>query len=602
MTDFHQTPSEVRSANLTALRVLMHQQGIDALIIPSADPHMSEYLPVYWQGRAWLSGFTGSVGTLVITADFAGMWTDSRYWVQAPLQLDGTGIELKKMEQGRPTFAAWLAEHLSKGSKVAIDGAVLSVAEHDSLLSAFADKDIQLVTDVDLLDAVWTDRPVVPTQKAFAHDACFVSVTAKDKLAAVRTKMRELGARYHLISSLDDIAWLTNLRGQDVDYNPVFLSHLLISQDKATLYVNPAKLDNDLVALLVQAGIDIQDYEAIKGDVATVSDSLLIDPAKVAHGTLSQLDKAVMLIKAMNPSSVLKAVKTADEVAHVQEAMRADGAALCDFFAEVEARLARGETVTEVDIDHILYACRSRRPHFVSPSFDTIAGFGANGAIVHYKATEDVHQVIAGDGLLLIDSGAQYQNGTTDITRMLGVGTISDAQRYDVTCVLKAHIALAQAHFPSGIASAKIDILARNQMWQHGLDYGHGTGHGVGYFLNVHEGPQVISHTALPHPERILVEGMITSNEPGLYREGKWGVRLENLVVCVPASKTEFGEFLKFKDLTLCPFDTRLINTQMLTQTEKDWLNAYHQRVRDELIDLVEGDGKAWLIARTQSV
>lgn len=601
MTDFHKTPSDVRRTRVLEVRKMLAKDGLSALIIPSADPHMSEYLPVYWQGRAWLSGFTGSVGTLVITQDFAGVWTDSRYWVQAPIELDGTGIVLQKMEQAHPTYAKFLADNLPHGAKVAIDGSVLSMTEFDNLNQAFDEHGIQLVIDADVLGQIWQDRPSLPNAAIDVHDAAFVDASAKQKLTQVRKVMTQKGATHHLISSLDDVAWLTNLRGADVNFNPVFLSHLLITTDTATLFVHDDKLTDTAKSALDAAGIDVAHYDSVAQSLDDV-DALLFDPAKVAVGTLAHLPQSATLIKALNPSTILKAIKSDKELNHVREAMRQDGAALCEFFANLEDKLAQGERVSELDIDVMLEHARGRQPNHVSASFDTIAGFCANGAIVHYRATDERFAYLDGNGLLLIDSGAQYKNGTTDITRMAGIGQISDDEKRDVTYVLKAHIALASAHFPKDIPSMQLDVLARNQLWQQGLDYGHGTGHGVGYFLNVHEGPQVISRTAPITPERIISEGMITSNEPGLYREGKWGIRLENLVVAVKASQSEFGEFLKFEDLTLCPFDTRLILPELLNEQEKRWLNDYHKRVHDELIGRVDGRAKAWLIKRTQAI
>lgn len=601
MTDFHKTPSDVRRTRVLEVRKMLAKDGLSALIIPSADPHMSEYLPVYWQGRAWLSGFTGSVGTLVITQDFAGVWTDSRYWVQAPIELDGTGIVLQKMEQAHPTYAKFLADNLPHGAKVAIDGSVLSMTEFDNLNQAFDEHGIQLVIDADVLGQIWQDRPSLPNAAIDVHDAAFVDASAKQKLTQVREVMTQKGATHHLISSLDDVAWLTNLRGADVNFNPVFLSHLLITTDTATLFVHDDKLTDTAKSALDAAGIDVAHYDSVAQSLDDV-DALLFDPAKVAVGTLAHLPQSATLTKALNPSTILKAIKSDKELNHVREAMRQDGAALCEFFANLEDKLAQGERVSELDIDVMLEHARGRQPNHVSASFDTIAGFCANGAIVHYRATDERFAYLDGNGLLLIDSGAQYKNGTTDITRMAGIGQISDDEKRDVTYVLKAHIALASAHFPKDIPSMQLDVLARNQLWQQGLDYGHGTGHGVGYFLNVHEGPQVISRTAPVTSERIISEGMITSNEPGLYREDKWGIRLENLVVAVKASQSEFGEFLKFEDLTLCPFDTRLILPELLNEQEKRWLNDYHKRVHDELIGRVDGRAKAWLIKRTQAI
>lgn len=601
-TAFHTTDAPTRAKRLALVRQMLAEHGLSALIVPSSDPHMSEYLPTHWQGRAWLSGFTGSVGTLVITADMAGLWTDSRYWVQAPMQLDGTGIKLYKMAQGKPTYAQFLANHLPEGAKVAIDGAVLSMTEHTSLIGTLASKNITLATKSDLLANIWHDRPALPTNPIYPHHATFRDLSISEKLVQIRQSMREKGADYHLISSLDDVAYLTNLRGADVSFNPVFLAHLLIGAERATLFVGTDKLSDDALALLNEANIDTCPYDEICVALSKLTGTLLIDPAKVAIGTLSQLPNTVATLSATNPSTLLKAIKTPKELAHIKDTMRADGVALCEFFADFEERLAKGERLSELDVDELLTTARASQPHYVSPSFDTIAGFGGNGAIVHYRATHEYFSHLDGDGLLLIDSGGQYQNGTTDITRMVGIGNITDEQKQDITYVLKAHIALATAHFPNGISSPLLDVLARNQLWQVGRDYGHGTGHGVGYFMNVHEAPQVISYTAPATPERAMRVGMISSNEPGLYREGKWGIRLENLVACVPASTSEFGDFLTFENLTLCPFDTRLLLTELLTQQEKAWLNDYHQQVHDELIDLVDGKAKTWLIERTKPI
>lgn len=596
------TSIQIRQERLQKARLLMKQHHIDALIIPSNDPHMSEYLPNHWQGRSWLSGFTGSVGTLVITNDFAGVWTDNRYWVQAPIQLAGTGIELKKIQKGEVAFGQFLAQHLPNNATVAIDGAVLSVGEQEILMQAFLQKNIRLKTDMDLLSQIWQDRPSLPNRPIYQHPDDFIDVSATQKLAQVRTAMQAHHADFHLICSLDDIAWLTNLRGSDVEFNPVFLSHLLITKDDATLFVDDTKLDDKIRQYLKLAGIAVADYHAVVDALATISTNLLIDPNKVAIGTLAKLSPQVTLIKKTNPSTLLKAIKTDKEIHHIREAMRQDGAALCEFFARFEQLIQKQHLISELDVAQMLTEARSRQPNYVSASFDTIAGFNANGAIVHYKATEDNYSQLLGDGLLLIDSGAQYYNGTTDITRMAGIGHISQEQKQDVTYVLKAHIALSCAHFPINCPSSSLDVLARNQLWQQGLDYGHGTGHGVGYFMNVHEGPQVIAITAPATPDRVMKKGMITTNEPGLYREGKWGIRLENCLVNVPAFNGEFGEFLKFDELTLCPFDTRLILPELLTAQEKDWLNAYHQRVHDELIDRVDGDAKTWLIERTCAI
>ncbi|MGM8910785.1 aminopeptidase P family protein [Psychrobacter sp. 1U1] len=596
---------------IDSLRKTLVAQDLTAIIVPSADPHLSEYLPEYWQARLWLSGFTGSVGTLVVTADFAGLWTDSRYWVHAADQLEGTGISLEKLAPGQPNHIDWLATHLAEGDSVAVDGNVLSIAEQDKLLNAFDANDITLITERDVLTEIWTDRPALPSADLYQHNAQFVAQSASSKLAAVREGMAEAGATHHLLSSLDDIAWLTNLRGADVDYNPVFLSHMLISDDKATLFVDNNKVSSDIEKSLKDSGIMLADYDAVQGALSemTPEDLLLLDPSKVAVGTLSKMADDVGFIEQMAPSTLLKSVKSDADIEHVREAMRQDGAALSEFFAAFEQRLADGERLSELDVDSMLIEVRSQQPHYVSPSFPTIAGFNENGALPHYRATPEKFSyldVSEGEGgLLLIDSGAQYQNGTTDITRVVGIGTVINEHKRDFTTVLKAHIALARASFPDGIASPLIDAICRAPLWQAQMDYGHGTGHGVGYFLNVHEGPQVIAYSASTPKERAMKEGMISSNEPGLYREGKWGIRIENLVVNMPvanATETEFGEFLNFETITYCPIDTRLLDTTLLNQVEVDWLNDYHSQVYAELKDRVEGAALEWLTERTQAI
>ncbi|GAF57232.1 Xaa-Pro aminopeptidase [Psychrobacter sp. JCM 18901] len=593
------------------LRSTLAAQDLTAIIVPSADPHLSEYLPEYWQARLWLSGFTGSVGTLVVTADFAGLWTDSRYWVHAADQLEGTDITLEKLAPGQPNHIDWLAEHLQEGDSVAVDGNVLSIAEQDRLLNAFDANDITLITERDVLTEIWTDRPALPAAKLYTHDEQFLAQSATSKLAAVREGMAEAGATHHLLSSLDDIAWLTNLRGADVDYNPVFLSHMLIDADKATLFVDTDKVSEDIAQSLKDSGITLADYSAVQEALSalTPDDLLLLDPSKVAVGTLSKMADDVGFIEQMAPSTLLKSVKSDADIDHVREAMRQDGAALAEFFATFEQRLAAGERLSELDVDSMLIDVRSRQPHYVSPSFPTIAGFNENGALPHYRATPEKFSyldVVEGEGgLLLIDSGAQYQNGTTDITRVVGIGQVTAEHKRDFTIVLKAHIALARAHFPDGIASPLIDAICRAPLWQAQMDYGHGTGHGVGYFLNVHEGPQVIAYSASTPKERAMKVGMISSNEPGLYREGKWGIRIENLVVNTPVAKpteTEFGDFLNFETITYCPIDTRLIEPSLLDQTEIDWLNDYHSQVFAELKDRVEGSALEWLTERTKAI
>ncbi|WP_133651125.1 aminopeptidase P family protein [Paraburkholderia flava] len=590
---------------IAELRGAMAREGIAAYLVPSADPHLSEYLPGRWQGREWLSGFTGSAGTLVVTDKFAGLWTDSRYWVQADAQLADTGVQLMKMTGGQQSapHVEWLAQNVAAGGTVGADGAVLGVAAARTLTDALTARGVRLRTDVDLLETIWPQRPTLPTDAVYEHAAPHASVARADKLAQVRRAMQETGAQWHLISTLDDLAWLLNLRGADVSYNPVFVAHALIGLDRATLFVADGKVPDGLSSSLARDGVRVEPYAHAAAALMALpaGATLLIDPRRITFGVLQSVPSTVKLIEAVNPSTFFKSRKTEAEAEHIRATMEQDGAALAEFFAWFESALGR-EKVTELTIDERLTAARARRPGFKSLSFATIAGFNANGAMPHYRATAESHATIEGNGLLLIDSGGQYLSGTTDITRVVPVGTISDAQRNDFTTVLKGTMALSRAQFPRGIRSPMLDAIARTPIWEAGADYGHGTGHGVGYFLNVHEGPQVIAHYAAAESWTAMEEGMITSIEPGLYRPGKWGVRIENLVLNRAAEQTEFGDFLKFETLTLCPIDTRCLALARLRDDERAWLNAYHEMVRTRVSPHVSGDAKAWLDARTQPV
>jgi Xaa-Pro aminopeptidase len=587
------------------LRGAMAREALAAVLVPSSDPHISEYLPEHWQGRQWLSGFTGSVGTLVVTADFAGVWVDSRYWTMADAQLAGTGIALMKMMAGQQSapHVDWLAENVAAGETVAVDGAVLGVAAARALQDALTARGIVLRTDLDLLDAVWPERPGLPSEKVYEHVAPQASVTRPEKLAEVRRVMREKGAQWHFISTLDDLAWLFNLRGADVTYNPVFVAHALIGLDDASLFVGDGKISADLKVSLLKEKVRVEPYSSVANALAALpaGSTLLIDPRRITFGSLEKVPAEVKIVEAVNPSTFAKSRKTAADAAHIRATMEQDGAALAEFFAWFEDTLGR-ETITELTIDEKLTAARARRPGFVTLSFATIAGFNANGAMPHYRATEASHSVIEGNGLLLIDSGGQYLSGTTDITRVVPIGTITAEHKRDFTIVLKGTIALSRAHFPRGIRSPMLDAIARAPIWEAGADYGHGTGHGVGYFLNVHEGPQVISHYAPAEPYTAMEDGMITSIEPGLYRPGKWGVRIENLVMNEPAGKTDFGDFLKFETLTLCPVDTRCIDLTLLRDDERAWLNDYHATVLERVSPHVSGAAKTWLEKRTQAI
>ena len=588
---------------LAHTRELMRREGIHALLVPSADPHLSEYLPGYWQGRQWLSGFHGSVGTLIVTNDFAGVWADSRYWEQATKELNGSGIELVKLQPGQPSPLDWLAEQTPEGGVVAVDGAVMAVASARTLSSKLEARGARLRTDIDLLQEVWSDRPTLPNAAIYQHLPPQATVSRGEKLAKLRETLQARGADWHFIATLDDIAWLFNLRGGDVSFNPVFVSFALINQQRATLFVALSKVDADLRAVLEADGVTLRDYSEVAEALRAVpsGSSVLVDPARVTSGLLENLDSGVSLVEGLNPTTLAKSQKSEADARHIRQAMEQDGAALCEFFAWLESAWGR-ERITELTIDEKLTAARERRPDYVSLSFNTIAAFNANGAMPHYHATEEEHAVIEGDGLLLIDSGGQYLGGTTDITRMVPVGTPTEEQKRDCTRVLKGVIALSRAQFPKGILSPLLDAIARAPIWAESVDYGHGTGHGVGYFLNVHEGPQVIAYQAAPAPQTAMLPGMITSIEPGTYRPGRWGVRIENLAMNREAGSSEFGEFLKFETLTLCPIDTRCLVPALLTQEEKQWFNAYHAEVRERLSPLLEGAALEWLNTRTAAI
>ncbi|MCR5881345.1 aminopeptidase P family protein [Rhizobacter sp. J219] len=589
---------------LERVRDALKQQGLAAVLVPSSDPHLSEYLPERWQGRQWLSGFTGSMGTLAIALDRAALFADSRYWVQAEAEVAGTGIELVKIPTGAASHHLdWLATQVKAGETVGVDGSVLGLAAAQALKSRLAAAGVKLRTDFDVLAAIWPERPGLPDAPVYEHQPPHAPLARSAKLGQVREAMARHGANQHFISTVDDIAWLFNLRGADVTYNPVFLAHALVGLHGATLFVADGKVPGDVQAALKADGVSIAPYAEAGTALKALSerDTLLIDPARVTLGLRENVPATVKVVEAINPSTLFKSRKSSAEAAHIRQAMAQDGAAMCEFYAWFEQALGK-ERITELTIDEKLSAARAKRQGFVGLSFSTIAGFNANGAMPHYRATPESHAVIDGQGLLLIDSGGQYLGGTTDITRVWPIGTPTAAQKRDYTLVLRGTIALSRTRFPRGTLSPMLDAIARAPLWEQGLDYGHGTGHGVGYFLNVHEGPQSISK-AVPTPHMAMEPGMVTSIEPGLYREGQWGIRIENLVLNVQANTAEggrFGEFLEFETLTLCPIDTRCIDRSLLRQDEIDWLNHYHSVVRERLAPLVAGEALAWLESRTR--
>ncbi len=612
-------PSPV-SIRLQALRQHMAAKGWQATLIPSSDPHLSEYLPDRWQGRVWLSGFTGSSGTLLVSATQAAVFTDSRYWEQAEAELAGSGVDLVKLDgPAVPAYVQWLATlaDLPSPATLAIDGTVMGLAQTQLLQDALKSKGWQLHTSEDVLDGIWPDRPALPAAAVFEHALPYAATPRSAKLAALRQAMQDKGATHHWIATLDDLAWVLNLRGADVDYNPVFLGHALIGLGDATLFVAPGKIDAALAARLAADGITVRPYGQALSAMKALPDgsALLIDPKRITWGLREAVPAGVKLIEAINPTTLAKSRKTDEEARFIREAMERDGAAMCTFYAWLEQALGR-EHISELTIDERLSAERARQPGYVSLSFPTIAGFNANGAQPHYRATAESHAMISTpqglceEGLLLIDSGAQYVGGTTDITRVWPIGTPSAAQKRDYTLVLKGTMGLSRARFPRGTLAPMLDAMARAPLWEHGMDFGHGTGHGVGYFLNVHEGPQSISK-AVPDANMAMQPGMITSIEPALYRPKQWGIRIENLVLNVPLPPAvpnaapgtpEHGEYLAFETLTLCPIDTRCIDLSLMRDDEIAWLNGYHAEVRRRLTPLLSGDALAWLVQRTEAL
>lgn len=586
------------SSKLNDLRRQMSASKIDACIIPQADPHMSEYISNHWQARRMLSGFTGSAGDLVVTKDKALLWTDSRYFLQAADQLNGTEIQLMKDGlEGTPSIVEWLTQNLASGNCVGINGMVVSTIAKNNLEMTLGACGIVLDADFDPLETIWPDRPALPDCKIFVHDEKYAGKSASHKIEDMLAETAAQHADAVLISALDEIAWALNIRSNDVKYNPVVTSFLYLSTRKKVLFVDPAKLDNTVIDHLKSQGIDTLPYSDIKSFIANLPADIkvLVDESRTAAGIVDLLGRRC--VKGHSVASVAKACKNSVQLNGVRAAMKRDGVAMVKALCEIQSRVKSGDSLTEIDVDRILHKYRSQSPMFFDESFGTIAGYGPHGAIVHYEADETSNSELRPQSLLLIDSGAQYLDGTTDITRTISLSDTPTAdERRDFTLVMKGHIALGSAVFPAGTVGAQLDALARQYLWKEGLSYLHGTGHGVGHFLNVHEGPQSIRLNYVPAP---LMPGMITSNEPGLYREGVHGIRCENLVLTVEAMTTEFGKFLRFETLTLCPFDRSLFDTSIMTNTEIEWVNEYHKHVLDTLSPELDGDALAWLMRNT---
>ena len=578
---------------ISLLRAAMKQKGISACIIPGTDPHASEYIAEYWKERQWISGFDGSAGTAVVTLTSAGLWTDSRYFLHAAEQLEGTGIEL--MKQGLPEtleILPWLANQLKPGEKVGVNSQMFSLNGYATMKTELKMNELDLVS-IDLPALVWIDRPEIPLNPFFIYDIQFSGKSTVDKLELVRAEMKKAYADVFVISALDDIAWLFNIRSNDVDYNPVVIAYALVKNEKATLCIAPEKLTPETSDYLQSQGVTVAPYLAIYDLLKEIvpSKSVLVDGGKLNQALFESIPKGCAIRNTMSPAFKLKGVKNEVEMTGVRNAMARDGVALTRFFIWLEEGLKSGN-LSELSVSDKLRKFRSEQEHFVGESFGTIAGYAAHGAIVHYSATPESDAKLKAENIFLLDSGGQYLDGTTDITRTVALGTPSAQQKTDNTLVLKGHISLAKAIFPVGTRGSQLDILARKAMWDLGLNYGHGTGHGVGHFLCVHEGPQSIRMDENP---TVLQPGMMISNEPGMYRTNEYGIRIENLVHVIPAIKTEFGQFLKFETLTLFPIDQHLINFDLLTNSEIDWLNEYHQRVYSTIAPKLNEYEREWL-------
>ena len=577
------------------LRSWMKENGFTAFVFPSSDPHNSEYVADHWKSREWISGFSGSAGTAIVTLEHVALWTDSRYFIAAEKELNGTGFQLMKLRvEGTPSVSEWLASELSTYERavVGLDGNVNSFAEVAALEQELATKgNITVRTDADPMAELWTDRPVIPDNMVSLHPLEYSGESTSSKVSRVRKHLLDCGADGLLVTALDEIAWVLNLRGSDVHCNPVFVSYLLISPENITLYINNVKLPEEVKAYLVSEHIDVQAYESVvEGLRLYVGKSLLVDMSSTNY-SLATAVPFEKVRSGVSPIASMKAVKNKVEQDGFRAAMLCDGVAVVKFLAWLKSAVEAGGQ-TEISLDERLTALRAEQPKFKGISFDTIVGYEAHGAIVHYEATPETDIPVQPHGLVLIDSGAQYLDGTTDITRTIALGELSEEQCRVYTLVLKGHIQLDMCRFPAGACGSQIDALARAPMWREGYNYMHGTGHGVGSYLNVHEGPHQIRMEWRPAP---LQAGMTVTNEPGIYLEGKFGVRIENTLLIVPAESTAFGDFLKFETLTLAPIDTAPIVLEILSTEEREWLNSYHRRVYESLSPYLEGNDKEWL-------
>ncbi|MDR0413250.1 MAG: aminopeptidase P family protein [Dysgonamonadaceae bacterium] len=578
------------------LREAMQAGNVQACIIPTTDPHIGEYTPDCWKTRRWISGFTGSAGTVLVTTGKAGLWTDSRYFLQAEEELRGTGIDLFKAGlPGTPSPEEWLSAELSPGDTVGFEGAVFAASEALALIASFNSRGIRVNPAFAPYDRIWDDRPPKPHNEPFILPESFAGKSVRSKIECLREEMRKLGGNLTLLASLDMIAWLFNLRGTDIPYNPVALAYALVSEKEARLFVQRQKLSPAAAEYLREQGVTLDDYGKTAACLAACDahDTVVIAPDKINYHLYTSIPDRCKLVKVpVHPVDFLKAVKNETERSGFRRAMQTDGVALVKFLCWLDKQLATGQPLTELEVSDRLSAFRKESEAFFGESFETIAAYGAHGAIVHYAARPETNASILPEGVLLLDSGGHYPYGTTDITRTLATGPVSDEMKRDYTLVLKGNIQLSRAVFPKGTVGMQLDVLARQFLWKAGQNFLHGTGHGVGHFLNVHEGPQSIRMNYNPNP---LLPGMVVSNEPGIYKAGRYGIRIENLLLVVPYETAGDGEYCAFEVLTLCPIDTRLIDRSLMSVEEIRWLDDYHQKVYRQLSPLLPEEEKEWL-------
>lgn len=586
---------------LSAFRKFMESKNMSVFVIPGTDPHLSEYPAATWEGRKWISGFTGSAGTIVVSLNKAGLFTDSRYFLQGKTELANTGIDLFKVGLPEtPDMIDWIIDETGENGKVGIDGLVYAASDAKLLRNRLKRKNIELITEFDPFVEIWKDRPEIPKKEIFTLPEDITGESAKSKIERIVTAIKKEDADGMLMVTLDTIAWTFNIRGNDVDFNPVAVAYAYISEKETVLFINPEKLTNEVTDNLKQQGVVLADYHKVFEYVGNLpaKTTVLITCSKINYKLLQTIPENCHVIDVPSPADLMKSTKNKTELKGFRNAMLKDGIALVKFYMWMEKAVPAGE-VTEVTIEEKLKEYRSQQPLYFGESFNTIAGYAGNGAIVHYHATPENHSKVEPKGLLLIDSGAQFMDGTTDITRTLAVGELTEQMKKDYTNVLKGHIQIATAIYPQGTRGSQLDVLARKALWDNCLHYSHGTGHGIGHFLNVHEGPQNIR---LEENPVTLQPGMVTSNEPGLYRADEYGIRIENLIVTQEYKKNEFGTFYDFETITLCPIDTIPIDRELMTQKEIDWLNNYHTMVYDKLESHLNEEERAWLKEKTKAI